>query len=146
MPKSTLLPDHFRFFARIEKFHLACPKCGTMILSQRKTRRHRAYVITEQWNPLLGEMRCSGCRTAFGMGLLLYPIQYYGTMRRTIPPDLKPTWQEMHQLRQLREGHLVKAGKRPPESANIYVETTCLCDPAGSHGCPLHDPWGGQGV
>ena len=135
MPRVPTLPDHLRFFARIEKFHMECPKCAGMIFSHTSSRRR-----TLGFNSLTGRVTCSGCRFLMALGLLAYPVtrDVVGYRR---PADQKPTWGELLQLRELYGGHYIAEAKRPSDHLNLYVEAECRCEPDDrGRPCPIHRP------
>lgn len=136
MPRVQTIPDHLRFFARIDKFHMECPKCAGMIYSHTDSKRK-----TLGYNFLTGRVRCPYCRFIFALGIVAYPAIAHVRTGYQRPPDQKPTWGELLQLRGLLGGHYIAAAKRPDDHLNLYVETECRCQPDDrGYPCPIHRP------
>lgn len=143
MPRIPELPPSLRFFGRVERFTCECPKCGHLLIARpvpiavRKPWRQGERI----WNPLSGRLWCPWCRTTFGIGLLVYPVQRdIGARGDQRPADWKPTWQQLCALRQLHGAYLIEEGKAPGDHHNLYVEGACTCLPGGEQRepCPLH--------
>lgn len=137
-----------RFFARIDRFVCECPKCGELILayfdSSPRARRFRKQKDREDgrtrasvYNPLTATVCCPGCRKAFGVGLLLWPLQE--RKQRKTPPDIKPTWKQLLELRRSGGGFMGDHPIDGAEEVNAAIVADCLCQDGGLHmGCPIH--------
>lgn len=156
MPRIPELPrDSRRLFARVERFVVECPGCGTInraafqtigaarrkITGRKKPDRHRQIEI---YNPITQRFRCWECRRTFVVGLLLYrPAMGH---RPAQPYDTTPTWAQLHELRQ-HSASVYLQGQRiaGSESVNILVEQACSCVQGEGDGgkavdsrCPVH--------
>jgi len=145
MPHSPTAPAGTRFFARIDKFHCECPACGALIIAHKdgaigmqhsSFKRRRA----TQYNPMTSVLYCPKCRTAFGIGLLAWPIRS-GSGKHRIPADHQPTRRELRQLAQYAYGIWADEIKKQGDSLNIAIDQECTC-PQGEGGwapaCPVH--------
>lgn len=145
MPRVQEIPTHLRFFARIDKFHMECPRCAKLILSQKRLRDATNYRQISGFNPLNGRLFCPSCGFGMGLGLLCYPLLLRAHAGSHRPPDQKPTWQELLQLRELSGGFYVGEAKAPLDHRNLYVEAECRCRPddrVWGSPCPIHSPKG----
>jgi hypothetical protein len=144
MPRVPDLPKHLRFFARLEKFHCECPKCGRVISTF--TKRSKSQQPFAVWNPITGRLRCPYCNTQYGTGLLLYPV---ATRKPGVhehrPYDWTPTWQQLRELRALSPGrYVIGEAERSGDFRNLVVEAECQCEADQRWECPLH-PKGTRG-
>lgn len=156
MPRLPALPENQRFFARIDRFTLECPRCGQIsqahfdravsMVRRQQANQHRPDSTRHTgnkggkrliYNPLTSRFQCPACGRVFGVGLLLYPVAHRVASRQ--PVDTRPTYQQLMDIRRLSGGFLVDKALRGEESVNIFVELPCLCPDRGSSRiCPVH--------
>lgn len=144
MPKISEMPDSTRFFGRVEQLQCECPKCGYLILTSaqpttdtRRRARRGSVSRPTGYNYLAGRLRCPKCQRHFGVGLLLYPLSQH--VAKGVPPDWRPTWQELLEMRSRFGGHYLDQVKRPGDHQNLYVEAECICGPEDrGQVCPIH--------
>lgn len=144
MPHAPSAPPGTRFFARVDRFHCECPSCGTLCVASKDAdvrhlvagRRRR----TTMYNPISSTLYCPGCRKAWGVGLLLWPLARGGG-KRTIPADHQPTRRQLRELAQYSYGIWTSEITRQGAELNIAIDQECTC-PRSEGGwkpsCPVH--------
>ncbi len=142
MPHVPNAPRGVRFFARVDRFHCECPNCGQLIVAgkdptaspERLRHLRRRQTL---YNPMSSTLYCPGCRKAFGVGLLLWPLgRAHG---KTTPADQVPTRRQLRELAQYAQGIWPEDPKHPGDPLNLAIDSDCTCPPGGwKPHCPVH--------
>ncbi len=86
-----------RFFARVERATLECPRCGTVY-------RFSDRIPSAVFNPTTARFTCNhtGCKRTYVLGLVAWPVTATPGVASAPPEDQVPDERELAQLR--REG------------------------------------------
>lgn len=147
-----------RIFGRIDRFDVACPKCGELIRAvytsrtQHGTIREELGKITragklanrhnqaKAYNPITSTLRCPFCFALYQVGIILWPLKI-GRQGYAVPADQRPTAAEARKLRMYAGGFFADEKKERRDPTNVYVTAECTC-PIEEGGwapeCPVH--------
>jgi hypothetical protein len=144
VPHQPTAPPGKRFFARIDRFHCECPACGHLLIARSDSARafkDRLYRSATLYNPVLSRVRCPGCHTVYGVGLLLWPSPAGRPKLGEIPLDHRPTRRQLATLRQYAYGIWAREPKRQGDELNVALDQECTCpqvEGGWAPGCPVH--------
>lgn len=151
-----MIPSHAgpRLFARIDRFHVECPKCLTLIVSDSDPRLDaRTFTPTEQkgtkrvrarreraepnkahpYNPYLAQLRCPVCSAVYFVGLLLWSPKPNARTLNLPPSDTVPTPQQRAALRARAASYWAKRTQAAGGKVNRDAGE-CSCPEE----CPVH--------
>lgn len=155
MPRQPKAPNLVgRVFARVDKFHTECPRCGEIIMAQFSGRAHAQQQIAtlarqgslaqraqaRAYNPITSVLRCPYCHAVYMVGLLIWPVRL-GRQEPRVPADQRPTKAQALRLRQYAKGFVAAQQIARGDAVNVYVTAECTC-PVAEGGwtpsCPVH--------
>ena len=156
-------PPGTRIFARVEQFIVECPVCGVLNYANvapavqrrrinysregRPGRRavRRGFKPGSSFNPFSSRLRCTICKTLYGVGLLLWPVAPSGgTVGIKQPADQYAStkqWRIWAEERERAISLCPEEPKRMGEEMNLLIEGDCTCPPVPggwAPGCPIH--------
>jgi predicted RNA-binding Zn-ribbon protein involved in translation (DUF1610 family) len=156
------MPPATRIWARLDRFAVACPSCGGVIVTHGERRQlparldgdsRRRYEAKERpttpstrklrWNPYTQRLKCPHCGVAHHVGLVLYSVR---RLMLTAPSDTIPNAHERAELRSLGGGwYLDRPYEQEGQPVNLAVDVPCSCPPRGwAVTCAVHgDPAAG---
>lgn len=143
-------------FARVDRFHVECPNCLTIIVSdvdpKRATRIYkRGKRLTGRqaratanpfhpYNPYLQQLRCPTCERIYFVGLLLWQPRANTRSLNKPPLDTVPTPQQRAQLRQLARSTFGRQRKRAGDPVNVHTELEDDLPELAPAPAPLDEP------
>lgn len=115
-----------RFFARIRRADLECPRCGTCYVigdgatGRAGSRNNQKRRRTCKWDPKLQRFKCRVCGLTLVLGLVAYRAPQGGGRNIFPPEDSVPTIKQALSLRRtLADGVLVDEKRRSGQPVNI---------------------------
>ena len=123
-----------RFFARIRRADLECPRCGTCYVigdgaTGRAAKTNQKRRRTGKWEPKLQRFRCRDCGFVGIIGVVMYRAPQGGGKNIFPPEDIQPTIAQALSLRRnLADGVLVDEKKRSGQPDNQVIELPADAD------------------
>lgn len=124
--------DGDRFFARIRKLDMECPRCAEI---------YHLGTKSGPYNHRLGQFSCPSCGLVLTLGVIAYPAT--SAPSKQAPPDWKPSYRQALAIRSAVGGVIAQIAKGWTDPHNVVIREGCKCSIHRRGlivhpGCPIH--------